>query len=196
MTRTAKNERTTLETSVFLELNLDGSGKAQLETGVPFLEHMLTLFCRHGFFDLTLRASGDLAVEPHHLVEDVGLCLGRAFYEALGEKEGVKRYGFSSVPMDDALVTVVADLSGRPYLYYEMPLPPGLVATLDPELFREFWQAFVNEGRLNLHLMLNHGLNKHHMIEASFKAAGRALNEASAFQEGLRGVLSTKGKLE
>jgi imidazoleglycerol-phosphate dehydratase len=196
MARTAKLARTTLETTVNLELNLDGSGRAALQSGIAFLDHMLTLWCRHGFFDLDLEASGDLAVEPHHLVEDIGLCLGRAFQEALGDKAGIKRYGFSAVPMDDALVMAAVDLSGRPFLHYAMPLPPGPVGTLDPELFLEFWQAFVNEGRLNLHLKMEHGRNKHHLVEASFKAAARALNEAASKPGGYDGVLSTKGILE
>ncbi len=196
MDRSARIERTTLETTVALELKLDGSGRAELQTGVPFLEHMLTLWCRHGFFDLHLQASGDLEVEPHHLIEDIGLCLGRAFARALDSKEGIRRYGFSAVPMDESLVLAAADLSGRPYLHYEIPLPVGLVGTLDGELFQEFWQAFVNEGRLNLHLKLLHGRNKHHIIEASFKAAGRVLDEASAALDGYGGVLSTKGKLD
>jgi imidazoleglycerol-phosphate dehydratase len=196
MAREAAIERETLETKVDLLLKLDGGGAAELETGIPFLEHMLVLFCRHGGFDLKIRAAGDLAVEPHHLIEDIGLCLGRAFKEALGQKEGIGRYGFSAVPMDEALVMAAADLSGRPFLHYEMPLPAGLVGTLDPELFREFWQAFTNEGKLSLHIKMIHGLNKHHLVEASFKAAGRALAEASSLAGGRRGVLSTKGKLE
>lgn len=196
MSRKAKVERETRETSIKLELNLDGKGESNLDTGVPFMEHMLALWCRHGFFDLTLKGTGDLDVEPHHLVEDTGLCLGRAFYDALGSKEGIRRYGFSAVPMDDALVMAAADLSGRPFLHYEIPLPPGPVGSMDPELFQEFWQAFVNEGRLNLHLKFNHGLNKHHIIEASFKAAGRALGEAASIRVGMDDVLSTKGTLE
>lgn len=196
MMREASVERSTLETAIELQLNLDGSGEADLETGLPFLEHMLTLWCRHGFFDLWIRAKGDLEVDAHHLVEDIGLCLGRALYSALGDKSGIRRYGFSAVPMDDALVFGVVDLSGRPFLHYEMALPPGPVGTMDQELFEEFWRAFVNEGRLNLHLKMIHGRNKHHLIEASYKAVGRALNEACAGLEGLRGPLSTKGRLE
>ena len=196
MARTARVVRETLETAVRLELNLDGSGRVELNTGIAFFDHMLSLWCRHGFFDLTIEAGGDLAVEPHHLVEDTGICLGRAFNEALGDKTGIRRYGFSAVPMDDALVLAAVDLSGRPYLHYLMPLPPGPVGYLDPELFQEFWQAFVNEGRLNLHLKMEHGRNKHHLVEASFKAAGRALNEAAAIMKDYDGILSTKGKLE
>lgn len=195
MTRRVKVERKTAETSIFLILNLDGRGRADLETGLPFFEHMLDLWCRHGFFDLTVKAEGDLEVDAHHLVEDTGICLGRALHEALGNKKGIKRYGFSAVPMDEALVTAVADLSGRPWLHYDFKLPPGNVGPMDAELFREFWQAFVNEGRLNLHLLMNHGINKHHIIEASFKAAGRAINDAASLMDGLDDVLSTKGNL-
>ncbi len=196
MSRKAKINRSTAETEITLEINLDGTGEALIETGLPFFDHMLNLFCRHGFFDLNLKAKGDLEVDGHHLVEDVGICLGRAWQQALGDKKGIKRYGNSIVPMDEALVTAVTDLSGRPYLHYDLPLPAGLVGTMDSELFREFWQAFVNEGRFNIHLMIGHGLNKHHIIEASFKAAGRSLNEASSKIEGFDEVLSTKGNLE
>jgi imidazoleglycerol-phosphate dehydratase len=196
MNRTAKVDRKTAETSISLKLNLDGAGKAVLNTGLPFFEHMLTLWSRHGFFDLMIEATGDLEVDAHHLVEDTGMCLGRAFKEALGGKEGIKRYGLSAVPMDEALVTAVVDLSGRPYLHYQFSLVPGPVGPMDSELFQEFWQAFVNECGLNLHLIMSHGSNKHHIIEASFKAAARALNEASSKIQGFSGVLSTKGTLE
>jgi len=196
MSRRKKVERETNETTIVLDLVLDGSGNAKINTGLPFVEHMLDLFCRHGRFDLNLDAKGDLEVDAHHLVEDLGICLGRAFKEALGSKEGIKRYGFSAVPMDETLLTAVVDLSGRPWLHYGVGLSPGAVGGIDGELFREFWQAFVNEGRLNLHLILNHGSNKHHIIEASFKATARALAEAASRLEGLKGVLSTKGELE
>ncbi|MDY6825737.1 MAG: imidazoleglycerol-phosphate dehydratase HisB [Bacillota bacterium] len=196
MKRQQRIERKTSETAILLDLKLDGSGKADLKTGLPFFEHMLALWCQHGFFDLNIKSEGDLEVDAHHLVEDIGLCLGKAFYGALGEKEGINRYGFSVTPMDEALVTAAVDLSGRPWLHYELPSPPGMVGTMDQEVFREFWQAFVNEGRFNLHLILNHGANKHHIVEASFKAAARALNEASSILDGLEGPLSTKGKLE
>ncbi|MBM4234841.1 MAG: imidazoleglycerol-phosphate dehydratase HisB [Firmicutes bacterium] len=196
MNRRSRVERKTTETKIMLELLIDGSGNAKIDTGLPFVEHMLDLFCRHGHFDLNLEATGDLAVDAHHLVEDLGICLGRALKEALGSKEGIKRYGFSAVPMDETLVTAVVDLSGRSWLHYGIDLPPGVVGGIDGELFREFWQAFVNEGRLNLHLVLNHGTNKHHIIEASFKATARAIAEAVLMLEGLKGVLSTKGELE
>jgi imidazoleglycerol-phosphate dehydratase len=196
MNRQAGIERNTAETRITLELGIDGDGKAELKTGLPFFEHMLTLWARHGFFSLTIDSEGDIEVDPHHLVEDIGICLGRAFKDALGNKEGIRRYGFSVVPMDEALVTAVVDLSGRPWLHYDFELSPGPVGSMDGELFNEFWQAFVNECGLNLHLTMNHGKNKHHIIEASFKAAARALNEASSIMDGYKGVLSTKGKLE
>jgi len=196
MTRKALIERKTTETSILLNLNLDGSGLADLQTGLPFIEHMLALWCRHGFFDLKIRAEGDIDVDAHHLVEDLGICLGQAFNDALADKKGIRRYGFCAVPMDEALVTAVTDLSGRPWLHYQFKLSAGSVGDLDPELFREFWQAFVNEGKFNLHLVMNHGSNKHHIIEAAFKAAARAMNEASSLVEGFDGLLSTKGKLK
>lgn len=196
MERTAQIERKTLETDVVLELSIAGSGKAKLDTGVPFLEHMLILWCRHGFFDLQVNAGSDSEMDFHHLVEDVGLCLGRALNRALGNKEGINRYGSSLVPMDDALALAVVDFSGRPYLHYEVDLPLGKVGDLDPELFREFWQAVVNEGRFNLHLKTFHGYNKHHLMEAIFKSAGRAMNEGSSFCRGITGPLSSKGCLD
>ncbi len=196
MERRIRVERKTAETSIMLQLNLDGQGRADIQTGIPFLEHMLALWCKHGFFDLLIRAKGDTEVDYHHLVEDLGICLGRAWNKALGDKKGIRRYGFSAVPMDEALVTAVVDLSGRPWLHYQFSLPTGTVGSMDTEHFREFWQAFVNEGRFNLHLTMNHGQNKHHIIEASFKSAGRAMNEAVSNLEGFSDLLTTKGKLE
>jgi imidazoleglycerol-phosphate dehydratase len=196
MSRCSRIKRHTTETKIDLDLELDGSGRSKLKTGLPFFEHMLALLSRHGHFDLEIEAEGDIDVDAHHLVEDIGICLGRALKEALGSKEGIKRYGFAAVPMDEALVTAVVDLSGRPWLHYQFALPSGTVGGIDGELFREFWQAFTNEGRLNLHLVMNHGNNKHHIIEATFKAAARALQEATEIMEGFKGVLSTKGELD
>jgi len=196
MNRRAKIERKTSETAVSLDLNIDGGGRTDLKTGLPFFEHMLDLWCRHGFFDLIIRAEGDIEVDPHHLVEDVGICMGRTWQEALGDKRGIRRYGFTLTPMDEALVTAAADLSGRSWLHYDFKLPPGEVGPMDAELFEVFWQSFVSEGRFNLHLILNHGQNRHHIIEASFKAAARAMSEAAALLKGYNDFLSTKGKLE
>ncbi len=196
MNRRAKIERRTNETAISLELNIDGSGRSDLKTGLPFFEHMLNLWCRHGFFDLMIRAEGDLEVDPHHLVEDIGICLGRTWREALGDKRGIRRYGFTITPMDEALITAATDLSGRPWLHYDIAISSGEVGRMDIELFEVFWQAFVNEGRFNLHLILNHGRNKHHIVEASFKAAARSLSEAVALLKGYDEILSTKGKLE
>lgn len=196
MSRSSKIKRDTTETKISLDLELDGTGRSKLITGLPFIEHMLALFSRHGQFDLEIKAEGDIEVDAHHLVEDIGICLGRALKDALGSKEGIKRYGFTAVPMDETLVTAAVDLSGRPWLHYQFTIPSGEVGGMDGELFREFWQAFVNEGRFNLHLVMNHGSNKHHIIEATFKAAARALQEAIGMMDGLKGVLSTKGELD
>ncbi len=195
MKRQVEIKRKTEETDIVLALNLDGKGEVNLETGLPFINHMLELWAKHGFFNLTIKAKGDLEVEPHHLVEDIGICLGQALKQALGSKEGIRRYGFSSVPMDESLVTATIDLSGRPYLHYHVKLPAGRVGTMDPEVFQEFWQAFVNESCITVHLVMNYGRNKHHIIEASYKAAGRALNEATSYLDNYEGILSTKGKL-
>jgi imidazoleglycerol-phosphate dehydratase len=195
MARNAKIERKTNETSIILSLNLDGRGMSQFNTGIPTLEHMLELWAKHGSFDLNIEASGDLAVEPHHLVEDIGLCLGMALKEALGTKKGINRYGSSILPMDDALVMVAVDFSGRPFLNYDLKMRPGKVGQLDAELVEEFWRAVTNETRMNLHIKMFSGTNKHHIIEALFKGAGRAMGEASSKKKGLDGVLSTKGTL-
>ena len=193
--RIAQRKRQTGETAIELILNLDGSGKADLVTGVPFLEHMLELFTRHGLFDLSIRASGDLHVDAHHLVEDLGLVLGEAFSEALGEKQGVRRYGMSLLPMDEALVMVAADLSGRPFLGFDLPLGAARVGNFETELVEEFMRAFVTKAQCTLHIRLQAGKNTHHIIEASFKGIGRALAEAVAFDGRVDGVLSTKGVL-
>ncbi|MFY9114342.1 MAG: imidazoleglycerol-phosphate dehydratase HisB [Dethiobacteria bacterium] len=195
MKRTAEIKRDTKETSITLSLNLDGKGESRLSTGIPFLEHMLELWAKHGFYDLDIKADGDLEVEPHHLVEDIGLCLGMALKKALGDKEGINRYGSSILPMDDALVLVAVDFSGRPYLNYELPLRSGTVGQLDMELVEEFWRAVTNEARMNFHIKLLDGTNRHHAVEALFKGGGRAMHQASSKRKGLDGVLSTKGIL-
>lgn len=193
--REANVKRKTAETEVELDLVLDGTGKVDLDTELPFFEHMLELLAWHGGFDLRIKAKGDLDVGAHHLVEDLGICMGRALNEALADKRGIRRYGQRLMPMDEALVLVAVDISGRPYLGYDLCLPSGDVEGLDPELVEEFWQALVNEGKLALHLKLLSGRNKHHIIEAVFKGVGRALGEAVSIDSGVRGVPSTKGTL-
>ncbi|MDW7685102.1 MAG: imidazoleglycerol-phosphate dehydratase HisB [Bacillota bacterium] len=194
-TREAKISRKTAETAIELTLNIDGRGNAELSTGIPFLEHMLTLFARHGFFDLTVNAAGDLPVDAHHLVEDLGLVLGDAFAEALGDKAGIRRYGSFLLPMDETLVMIAIDLSGRPYLSCDVNLPAGRLGTFETELVEEFLQAFVNRAKCALHVKLLNGRNTHHIIEAVFKGLGRALDEATAADPRVQGIPSTKGIL-
>jgi len=193
--RSATITRKTAETTVSVTLNLDGSGQAELGLDVPFLEHMLELFARHGFFDLESTAHGDLAVDAHHTVEDLGLVLGEAFGEALGDRAGIRRYGASLLPMDETLVLVAADLSGRPYLGLDLPLPAARLGNFESELVEEFLRAFANKARLTLHVRLLAGKNTHHIIEAVFKGLGRALDEATSREPRLTGVPSTKGVL-
>ncbi len=193
--RISQQNRQTKETSIELTLNLDGGGISDISTGVPFLEHMLELFTRHGFFDLTVKATGDLPVDAHHLVEDLGLVLGEAFASALGDKRGVRRYGMSLLPMDEALVMVAVDLSGRPYLGFELPLAAARLGNFETELVEEFLRAFVNKAQCTLHVRRQAGSNTHHIIEAAFKGLGRALAEAASFDDRVEGVLSTKGVL-
>lgn len=196
MARTAHIERTTNETAVKLTLNLDGTGAHSIESGVPFFDHMLTQIARHGFFDLEIEASGDLEIDAHHTVEDLGICLGEAFRQALGDKSGIRRFGRATMPMHESLASVVLDFSGRPYLVYHVPLPKTRVGNFDLELVEEFLTAFCNHGGINLHVNLAYGDNLHHIVEAVFKALARALDEASGFDPRVQGVLSSKGKLE
>jgi imidazoleglycerol-phosphate dehydratase len=193
--RKAVITRKTGETAIELALTLDGEGRAELETGVPFLEHMLTLFARHGFFNLTVRASGDLPVDAHHLVEDIGLVLGEAFEQALGEKQGINRYGSIMLPMDEALVLVALDLSGRPWLGYGLTLPSLRLGNFETELVEEFLRAFSNRAKCTLHVRQLAGTNTHHIIEAVFKGLGRALDQATALDSRVIGIPSTKGIL-
>ena len=194
--RSAEILRETNETKIRLALGLDGTGKADIATGVGFLDHMLTLFARHGDFDLTVSCQGDTQVDGHHTVEDTGICLGRAFAQALGDKRGIARYGQFLLPMDETLVLIACDLSGRDYLGWAVDLPAQKVGDFDTELAREFWLAFVRECPMALHIRLLAGENTHHILEAVFKGAGRALKMAAAVDEKHRDEIpSTKGVL-
>ena len=195
MKRTADLERETKETQIRISLNLDGRGQTEISTGIPFFDHMLTLFSVHGFFDLILDAKGDLDVDFHHTVEDVGLILGHALSESLGERVGIKRYGHAVTPMDDALAAVTVDLSNRPFLVYNTPVPTVSEVGLSPSLAKEFFKSLVNQAGMNLHINVFYGENEHHMIESIFKAFGRALHEASVYDERISGVRSSKGVL-
>jgi imidazoleglycerol-phosphate dehydratase len=195
MGRTAKVDRKTKETDITVDLNLDGSGKAEIQTGMPFFNHMLEIFARHGLFDLKLRAKGDIDVDYHHTVEDVGLTLGQAFKEGLGDKQGICRFGEASVPLDETLAQVVVDLSGRPYLSYNVKIRPGRVGDFDTDLPHEFFQALANQLGMNLHINMIQGENPHHIIEACFKALARAMERATRIDPRIQGVLSTKGSL-
>lgn len=195
MSRSAVIERITKETSIKLELEVDGTGEAKICTSVPFLDHMLNLFSRHGLFDLTVEACGDIDIDFHHTVEDIGIVLGEAFKQALGDKKGIRRYGQASIPMDETLASVAADISGRPYLVYHVSLPKVKIGEFDVELAREFFQAFVNHCGLNLHINVMYGDNVHHIIEACFKAFARAMDAATQLDPRVVGVMSTKGVL-
>lgn len=195
MARSAVIERITKETQIKLSLEIDGKGEAHVCTSVPFLDHMLDLFARHGLFDLKVEAHGDIDIDFHHTVEDIGIVLGAAFKEALGDKAGIRRYGNAVVPMDETLATVATDLSGRPFLVYNVPLPKVKIGEFDVELVKEFFQGFVNHCGANLHVNLKYGDNVHHIVEASFKAAARALDQATQLDPRIEGVMSTKGKL-
>lgn len=193
--RTGRVERKTAETEIELELCLDGSGAADVETGVGFFDHMLIAFARHGLFDLTVRCKGDLEVDAHHTVEDIGICLGLALAEGVGDKAGLQRFGHSYVPMDEALARAVIDLSGRSYLVLEADFLDPTVGELPTTLVREFFRAVADNARINLHLDLLRSHNDHHGIEALFKACARALDQATLRSERVRGVPSTKGSL-
>ncbi|MGQ9689551.1 MAG: imidazoleglycerol-phosphate dehydratase HisB [Desulfobaccales bacterium] len=194
MSRLSRISRKTKETEVEMELNLDGRGVVSLATGIPFLDHMLHLFAAHGYFDLTVKAVGDLEVDQHHTVEDIGICLGRAFGQALGERAGVRRYGEARVPMDETLAQVAVDLSNRPYLHFDVRLAP-VSAALDPQLLKEFWRAVAVHGGMTIHIEVPYGENTHHIMEAVFKAMGRALDLATQPDPRATGAPSTKGVL-
>jgi imidazoleglycerol-phosphate dehydratase len=195
MPRTATIQRATAETRIELSLDLDGSGRADLATGVGFFDHMLTLLAKHGLVDLRVHAAGDLHVDAHHTVEDVGICLGQALAQALGDKAGIRRYGAATVPMDEALVTAAVDLSGRPFCVWRVDLPIEILGTFNTPLAEEFWRAVVANGAFNLHVIGHHGRNAHHLIEAVFKATARALRQAVEYDPRMSGVPSTKGVL-
>nr|WP_308743549.1 imidazoleglycerol-phosphate dehydratase HisB [uncultured Anaerocolumna sp.] len=196
MSRNAKVERKTKETDIILELNLDGTGKGIIETGVGFFNHMLDNFARHGFFDLNLITNGDLHVDSHHTVEDTGIVLGQAIRNALGDKKGIKRYGNAMIPMDETLVLCALDLSGRPYLVFDLPLTAEKVGYMETELVKEFFYAVSYSAGMNLHIKLIHGSNNHHIIEAAFKAFAKALDQAVQYDERIEDVLSTKGTVD
>ena len=194
--RKAGIDRKTAETDISLTLDLDGSGMSDIQSGLGFLDHMLTLFARHGRFDLTLRCQGDTQVDGHHSAEDIGICLGRAFREALGDKKGIVRYGDTALPMDEALILTAADISGRAYLACDLSIPAQKVGDFDTELVAEFWAAFVRSAALTLHIRQLAGLNSHHIIEGVFKSAARTLRKACAIDPSLGDeVPSTKGTL-
>ncbi len=194
--REATIERKTAETDIRLTLNLDGSGKSEISSGLGFLDHMLTLFARHGRFDLTLTCDGDVRVDGHHSAEDIGICLGQAFREALGDKRGIVRYADTTLPMDEALVLTAVDISGRAYLACGLSIPAQKVGDFDTELVAEFWAAFVRSAALTLHIRQLAGMNSHHIIEAVFKSAARTLRKACAVDPALGDeVPSTKGTL-
>jgi imidazoleglycerol-phosphate dehydratase len=193
--RRASVARKTKETDIHLELNVDGRGRSEIGTGIPFLDHMLELFAKHGFFDLVVRATGDLEVDYHHTVEDVGLALGQAFREALGDKTGIRRFGEATVPLDEALVATVVDLSGRPFLAYEVKIRHAKIGTFDVELIHDFMLAMTNQTAMNLHVRMASGRNPHHIVEAAFKSLARALDLATQRDPRVIGVLSTKGML-
>jgi imidazoleglycerol-phosphate dehydratase len=193
--RTGRASRATGETKVDVRWDLDGAGRADLATGVPFLDHMLDQLARHGRFDLTVRASGDLGIDAHHTVEDVGIALGRAFKEALGDGAGIFRYASAHAPLDEALVLAVVDVSGRPYLYYAVPVPRQRLGAYDTDLTEEFFRAFAVNAGITLHVLLVHGRNGHHIIEAAFKALALALDRATQRDPRVEGVPSSKGTL-
>ncbi len=188
-------QRKTKETDISLTLLIDGSGKTAIDTGVPFLDHMLTLFGVHGFFDLEIKASGDTEVDDHHSVEDIGICLGQAFALALGDKSGIARYGLCYLPMDETLSRVVVDISNRPYLHYDAIVSDQKLGTFDTALTPEFMRAFSQHAGVTLHVDLLHGVNSHHILESIFKGLGRAMNQAVCHLENLEGTLSSKGIL-
>ena len=191
--RTAKVDRKTKETDIRLSINLDGGGKYAIDTSIPFLDHMLSLMSKHGLLDMKIKAKGDIDIDFHHTVEDIGIVLGKAMKEALGNMQGIARYGQASVPMDEALAMVSIDISGRPYLLYKVEIPKkSKIKNFDPDLIEDFLQAFASNSSITLHVISPYGRNTHHIIEAIFKALGRALRQAVAIDPRVKGVPSTK----
>lgn len=195
MARKAKIVRKTKETDINLEIDLDSTAASRIDTSIPFLDHMLDLFARHGFLKLNVKSKGDTEIDDHHLVEDLGICLGMAVGEALGKKVGINRYGTACVPMDETLCRVDLDISGRPYLVYKVKLERRKIGGFDPALVKEFFKAFTDNSRITLHVNLLYGSNGHHILEAVFKAFARAFGEAAAVNRKVAGVPSTKGQL-
>lgn len=195
MARTGRIARKTTETQVELELNLDGSGRTQVATGVGFFDHMLTLLAKHAAMDLTVKAVGDLEVDQHHTVEDVGICLGQAVRQALGDRAGIRRFGHMTLPMDETLATCAIDLGGRPFFVFQAEFPTAKIGEFDSELVADFWHAFAVNAQANLHMIVHYGRNSHHISEGLFKAAARALRMAVESDPQMQGVPSTKGVL-
>lgn len=195
MARKGKVSRKTRETDVHVEVNVDGVGKAEISTTIPFLDHMLELLAKHGFLDCTIRGEGDISVDYHHLVEDVGISLGRALKKALGDKEGIRRYGTASVPMDESLCRVSMDISGRPFLVFNADFGSKKIRDFDPNLFFDFFKSLSDCMGITLHINVIYGKNPHHMVESVFKAFARALDVATSFDGRIEGVMSTKGSL-
>lgn len=195
MSRVSEKRRTTRETDVQVRLDLDGRGASKIATGIGFLDHMLELFARHGLFDLEVTCSGDLNIDAHHSVEDIALTIGQAFADALGDKRGIVRFGSAYVPMDETLARTVVDLSGRAFTVYRVPKSRDRIGELDVELVEHFWRSFAGEVRCNLHIELLYGANQHHILEAVFKSAARAVSAATRISDRIEGVLSTKGTL-
>jgi imidazoleglycerol-phosphate dehydratase len=195
MSRQAEIKRATKETDIQVKLDLDGEGKSAVSTGVPFLDHMLELFARHGLFNIEVTCKGDLHIDDHHSVEDTAICLGQAFAEALGDKKGIVRYGAAYTPMDETLARAVVDLSGRPYIIYKVRNTRDRIGTFSVEMAEHFWRSFAEHCKLNLHIEVLYGRNQHHIIEAVFKSAARALSQATRIDGRIQGVMSTKGSL-
>ncbi|HNY72327.1 MAG TPA: imidazoleglycerol-phosphate dehydratase HisB [Syntrophales bacterium] len=193
--RKGKIKRKTRETNISVEMELDGVGRGEIDTKIPFMDHMLNLLARHGLFDLKISGQGDREVDDHHLVEDLGICLGNAVKKALGDKEGIARYGAALAPMDESLASVALDISGRPCLVYHAELGEARIGAFDPSLLREFFKAFSDHGGITLHINVLYGKNNHHMAEAAFKAFALALRSAVQLDERIQGVMSTKGLL-